>query len=38
MTQGVMKSVIESFDGELRIFSKMVRICAQAIAHFAKMT
>lgn len=38
MRQGVMRSVIKSFDGELRLFSKMARICSHANALFAKMT
>lgn len=38
MRLGGMKSRIKSFDEELRLFSKMARICSRASAHFAKMT
>lgn len=38
MRQEGMKSIIKSFDEELRLFSKMARICSHANAHFAKMT
>lgn len=38
MGPGGMKSLINSFDKKLWLYSKMARICAHANAHFAKMT